>query len=146
MDIALEEAYLGIRAGHGGPFGAVVVKDGAIVGRGHNRVVADNDPTLHGEIVAIRDACKNLNTFDLSGCQLYTTAEPCPMCLGAVLWAGISQVYYGCDRLDSERIGFRDSAFYEQMAENKSRLIPCGREKCRQLFEEYAAMREKTMY
>lgn len=82
MQAALEEAYAGIEAGDGGPFGTVIVKDGEIVGRGHNRVVVNQDPTCHGEMEAIRDACRNLGTFDLSGCELYTTAEPCPMCLG----------------------------------------------------------------
>ena len=89
MQAALEEAYAGIEAGDGGPFGTVIVRDGEIVGRGHNRVVVNQDPTCHGEMEAIRDACKNLGTFDLSGCELYTTAEPCPMCLGATLWANI---------------------------------------------------------
>lgn len=83
------------RPGTADPFGTVIVKDGEIVGRGHNRVVVNQDPTCHGEMEAIRDACRNLGTFDLSGCELYTTAEPCPMCLGATLWANIPVVYYG---------------------------------------------------
>ena len=111
MEIALQEAYDGIEKGHGGPFGAVVVKDGNIVGRGHNRVLYKKDPTCHGEMEAIRDACKNLGTHDLSDCSLYTTAEPCPMCLGGILWANIKEVYFGCDRLDTDKIGFRDDIF-----------------------------------
>lgn len=146
MDSALEEAYAGIRAGDGGPFGSVVVKDGKIVGRGHNGVVSHKDPTLHGEVAAIRDACKNLDTFDLSGCDLYTTAEPCPMCLGACLWAGIRAIYYGCTRDDSAAIGFRDSAFYDFMRDPSSRLHPLGREKCLALFEEYRNMEDRTPY
>ena len=113
MEAALQEAYEGIEKNHGGPFGAVVVKNGKIVGRGHNRVLYKKDPTCHGEMEAIRDACKNLGTHDLTGCQLYTTAEPCPMCLGGILWSNIQEVYFGCDRIDTDRIGFRDDVFYE---------------------------------
>ena len=115
MEAALQEAYEGIEKNHGGPFGAVVVKDGRIVGRGHNRVLYKKDPTCHGEMEAIRDACKNLGTHDLTGCQLYTTAEPCPMCLGGILWSNIQEVYFGCDRIDTDRIGFRDDVFYEYL-------------------------------
>lgn len=113
MQAALQEAYAGIAAHEGGPFGSVVVKDGVIVGRGHNQVLALHDPTCHGEMQAIRDACKQLATHDLSECELYTTAEPCPMCLGAIMWANITTVYYGCNRVDSAEIGFRDDAFYQ---------------------------------
>lgn len=96
------------------PFGTVIVdKNGKVVGTGHNRVVLDNDPTAHGEVTAIRNACKNLGTFDLSGCTLYTSCEPCPMCLNACKWANISEVYYAADRYDAENIGFRDRVFYE---------------------------------
>ena len=95
MKIAISEARKGISAGHGGPFGCVIVKDGKIVGKGHNEVVKRNDPTCHGEVMAIRDACKNIGSFDLSGCDLYTTAEPCPMCAGAIMWANIKKVWYG---------------------------------------------------
>jgi len=96
------------------PFGCVIVdRDGKIVGEGHNHVVLDNDPTAHGEVVAIRNACKNLGTFDLSGCILYTSCEPCPMCLNACKWANIAEVYYAADRYDAENIGFRDRVFYE---------------------------------
>ena len=96
------------------PFGCVIVDaKGNIVGQGHNRVVLDNDPTAHGEVMAIRNACKNLETFDLSGCILYTSCEPCPMCLNACKWANIKEVYYAADRYDAEDIGFRDRVFYE---------------------------------
>lgn len=96
------------------PFGCVIVdKNGKIVGEGYNHVVLDNDPTAHGEVVAIRNACKNLGTFDLSGCILYTSCEPCPMCLNACKWANITEVYYAADRYDAENIGFRDRVFYE---------------------------------
>ena len=113
MKIAISEARKGISAGHGGPFGCVIVKDGKIVGKGHNEVVKRNDPTCHGEVMAIRDACKNIGSFDLSGCDLYTTAEPCPMCAGAIMWANIKKVWYGCNIADTDSIGFRDKQFYE---------------------------------
>ena len=148
MQAALEEAYAGIKAGDGGPFGTVIVKDGEIVGRGHNRVVVNQDPTCHGEMEAIRDACKNLGTFDLSGCELYTTAEPCPMCLGATLWANIPVVYYGCTREDSDGIGFRDEVFYEYLAGENDLLTVSEfeRESCLELFEAYTEIEEKTAY
>lgn len=148
MQAALEEAYAGIEAGDGGPFGTVIVKDGEIVGRGHNRVVVNQDPTCHGEMEAIRDACKNLGTFDLSGCELYTTAEPCPMCLGATLWANIPVVYYGCTREDSDEIGFRDEVFYEYLAGENDLLTVSGfeRERCLELFEAYTEIEGKTEY
>lgn len=141
MQIAIDEAYQGIQAGDGGPFGSVIVKDGEIVGRGHNRVLANNDPTCHGEMEAIRDACRNLGTHDLTGCELYTTAEPCPMCLGAVLWSNMDAVYYGCTREDSAEIGFRDDAFYRQLngEEETVSLQEFDRGTCRQLFDDYAA-------
>lgn len=104
MEEAIKEAENGIGVGDGGPFGCVIVKDNKIVGRGHNLVVSHNDPTAHGEIIAIRNACENLGTFSLSGCQLYTTAEHCPMCLAALLWARIDKVYYGCRVADTAEI------------------------------------------
>lgn len=141
MQIAIDEAYQGIQAGDGGPFGSVIVKDGEIVGQGHNRVLANNDPTCHGEMEAIRDACRNLGTHDLTGCELYTTAEPCPMCLGAVLWSNMDAVFYGCTREDSAEIGFRDDAFYRQLngEEETVSLREFDRGTCRQLFDDYAA-------
>ena len=113
MRQAIAEAREGIHAGHGGPFGTVIVKDGKIVGRGHNCVLSLNDPTCHGEVAAIRDAGKKLGTFDLSGCELYTTGEPCHMCLCACMWANISKIYYGCTIEDNSIIGFRDGKFDE---------------------------------
>ena len=141
MEAALQEAYDGIEKNHGGPFGAVVVKDGRIVGRGHNRVLYKKDPTCHGEMEAIRDACKNLETHDLTGCQLYTTAEPCPMSLGGILWANIQEVYFGCDRIDTDHIGFRDDVFYEYL-DGKNDILSIRQidhEECLSLFEDYEA-------
>ena len=148
MEEALKEAYTGIEHGHGGPFGSVVVKDGTIVGRGHNRVIYKKDPTCHGEMEAIRDACHNLNTHDLSGCELYTTAEPCPMCLGAIIWANIKTVHYGCNRMDTDAIGFRDDIFYEYL-NGKTELLEMSelsREECLLLFERYRTLDNKTLY
>lgn len=96
------------------PFGCIIIdKDGKIIGEGHNRVALDNDPTAHGEVMAIRNACKNIGSFDLSGCILYTSCEPCPMCLNAAKWANIAEIYYAADRCDAENIGFRDRVFYD---------------------------------
>lgn len=148
MKIAIEEAYDGINAGDGGPFGAVIVKDGKIIGRGHNRVVKNGDPTCHGEMEAIRDACKRMGTFDLSGATIYTTGEPCPMCLGAILWANIEKVYYGCNVIDTERIGFRDEKFYElSKPENKARFeTELDRDECLELYDEYLKKTNRTAY
>lgn len=138
MKMAIQEATKGISNQHGGPFGSVVVKDGKVIAKGHNKVVKDNDPTLHGEIDAIRKACKKLGTYDLSGCTLYTTAAPCPMCLGAILWSNIEMVYYGCNVDDSEAIGFRDKKFYELDDEAKAKFIKeLDRAECKKLFNKY---------
>lgn len=148
MQIAVTEADTGIQAGHGGPFGAVIVKDGEIVGRGHNSVLLQKDPTAHGEVMAIRDACRQLDTFHLEDCALYTTAEPCPMCLGAILWAGITEVYYGCSCADTADIGFRDSEFYEVLAGNTKllRMETVDREACQALFARYQAIHGHILY
>ncbi|OCA82559.1 MULTISPECIES: nucleoside deaminase [Bacillaceae] len=147
MKAAVEEAYEGIKQGHGGPFGAVIVKDGKIIGKGHNMVVKELDPTMHGEIVAIKEACLHENHYDLSGAELYTTAEPCPMCLGAILWAGITTVYYGCDRLDTDKIGFRDDVFYKMIDGKRSYdLQRVDHEECKGLFKAYQAIENRVIY
>lgn len=97
----------------GGPFGAVVIKDNKIVGKGVNKVIAKHDPTAHAEVEAIRDACINLQTHDLTGCELYATGFPCPMCMSAIIWANIKKVYYSCDYKDAEEIGFRDRFIFD---------------------------------
>ena len=148
MKIALNEAYKGILNGHGGPFGAVIVKDNKVIAKGHNEVVKNNDPTCHGEMMAIHKACKKLKTFDLSGCEIYTTGEPCPMCLAAILWANISKVYYGCNIVDTAKIGFRDSAFYDfqNNEETKKAFIKeLDREECLKLYDKYLTL-ERTKY
>ena len=111
--VALSRKCLG--TGKGGPFGAVVVKDGQSVGRGSNSVSLLNDPTAHAEVMAIREACKNLGTFQLEGCEIYTSCEPCPMCMGAIYWARPERVYYAADRQDAARAGFDDSFIYEEL-------------------------------
>ncbi|MBK1826568.1 nucleoside deaminase [Haloferula rosea] len=116
MRRAIELARNGMQRGDGGPFGAVVVRDGTIIGEGWNRVVADNDPTAHGEVTAIRDACTKLGNFDLTGCEIHTTGEPCPMCLGAIHWARIGRIYYGFRIEDAARGGFDDLKFYDTFA------------------------------
>ena len=104
MNMAIKEARKGINAGHGGPFGAVIVKDGIVISKGHNTVLKDNDPTCHGEMQAIRKACKKLHTFDLSGCEIYTTGEPCPMCMAAIYWARPKAVYFANTIRDAAKI------------------------------------------
>ena len=147
MRQAIAEAREGINAGHGGPFGTVIVKDGKIVGRGHNCVLLLNDPTCHGEVSAIRDAGKNLGTFDLSGCELYTTGEPCHMCLCACMWANISKIYYGCTIDDNSIIGFRDGKF-DEIFGGRDKLgdymLEIGRDECLKLFEEYKNMQHQN--
>ena len=147
MKLAVEEAAKGIASNEGGPFGCVIVKNGEVVGKGHNQVVKNNDPTCHGEMMAIRDACRKTGNFDLSGCELYTTGEPCPMCFGAILWANISKVFYGCNIKDTEKIGFRDRRFYEDSEKIKAELFEeNGREECLELYRKYSQRIEKTNY
>lgn len=122
MRKAISLAFEGMRAGKGGPFGAVVVKDGKVIGQGSNRVLQGNDPTAHAEVEAIRDACRHLNHFQLTGCTLYTSCEPCPMCLGAIYWARPDKVYYACDRQDAAKAGFDDDFIYREIP-----LDPCDR-------------------
>ncbi len=111
---AIELSRENIKKG-GGPFGAVIVKNGKIVGEGCNRVTASNDPTAHAEVEAIRQACQNLSSFDLSGCEIYTSCEPCPMCLGAIYWARLSQIYFGNTKTDAAQIQFDDNFIYQEL-------------------------------
>ena len=149
MKEAIKEAEKGIANGDGGPFGAVVVKDGVIIGKGHNKVLKNNDATCHGEMEAIKNASKKLGTFDLSGCFLYTTGEPCPMCLSACLWANIEKVYCGCSLMDNEKIGFRDKKFDSLMGGRKNLknyLIELNRKECLELFEKYLKIENRKNY
>lgn len=155
MKIADNLAKENIQTNHGGPFGAVIVKDGKIVGKSGNKVIQNNDPTAHAEVMAIRNACQNLNTFDLTGCVLYTTCYPCPMCLSASIWANIHTVYYGNTKEDASAIGFRDDKIYQyfknlnQENEDHSilQLIPLDQKETKQTFDEFQNKTEnKTMY
>lgn len=140
MKMAIREAYKGIANGDGGPFGAVIVKDDKVIAKAHNLVLKNNDPTCHGEMTAIRKACKKLGTFDLTGCEIYTTGYPCPMCMCAIQWANIKTVYYGCNIMDTEEIGFRDKQFYE----NPLEPVEVARKECLKLYEDYKAMDAKN--
>ena len=139
-----------LKNGRGGPFGAVVVKDGEIVGRGSNRVTADNDPTAHAEVVAIREACKNLNSFQLTGCEIYASCEPCPMCLGAIYWARPERIYYAARRDDASDVDFDDTFIYEEFEIAPSeRRIPAtehDREEACKVLKEWADCSYKVDY
>ena len=145
MEIAVSEAREGILNHDGGPFGAVVVKNGEVISSGHNRVLSSNDSTCHGEIDVIRKAESKLGTYDLSDCELYTTAEPCQMCLGAILWANIKKVYYGCRLSDNGSIGFRDVKFDEMIGGRPGLpddfMEEKDREMCLEVFNEYGKMK-----
>ena len=116
MHAAITEAAAGLAAAEGGPFGAVIVRDGRVIARAHNQVVALNDPTAHAEVQAIRAACRALGKFDLSGCEIYATCEPCPMCFAAIQWARLDRLHYGASRQDAAAIGFDDAAIYDVLA------------------------------
>lgn len=140
MQQAIAEARKGIELGHGGPFGTVIVKDGKVVAKAHNMVLKNHDATAHGEMMAIGEAGRVLGTHDLSGCTLYTTGEPCHMCLCACLWANIEKVYYGCTIEDNGMIGFRDDKFNDIFGGRDklgTLLTESCRKECLQLFEEY---------
>lgn len=146
IDIALE----GMDRGKGGPFGAVIVKDGVIVGEGSNEVTSTDDPTAHAEVVAIRRACEKLGDFQLKGCELYTTCEPCPMCIGAIYWARPDKVYYGSTKEDAAVIGFDDQFIYEEidvaMQERKIPFVQMYREGTIGLFEKWDEKDDRVDY
>ncbi len=150
MRRAIELAREGMRRGDGGPFGAVIARDGEIIGEGWNRVLATNDPTAHGEITAIRDACSRLGTFSLEGAEIHSTGEPCPMCLGAIHWARIGAIFYGFGMEDAAAIGFDDREFFRQFVlppeERRIRQSALCRGEALRLAREYAAMPEKRLY
>ena len=125
MARAIQLSINNVQSGRGGPFGAVVVRDGAIIGEAANQVTSTNDPTAHAEVLAIRGACQKLATFDLAGCEIYTSCEPCPMCLGAIYWARLARVYFANADADASKIGFDDSLIYREIAQPHSqRKIP----------------------
>lgn len=140
----------GIDANNGGPFGAVVVRNGEIIGEGSNRVTSTNDPTAHAEIVAIREACRNLNSFQLEGCEIYTSCEPCPMCLGAIYWARPARMFFACTRQDAANAGFDDDFIYEEIAlpvnERRIETVNFLRDEGLLLFENWIKKPDKTEY
>ncbi len=150
MGTAVREAFKGMTANEGGPFGAVIVKEGRVIAKGHNRVVKTNDPTAHAEIVSIRRASKKLGSFDLSDCEIYSTCEPCPMCLAAIYWARIRRLFYGCTKEDAAKIGFADesidAAIKGKRSARKLRLIPMEREGCLKAFAAWRQKADKIPY
>ena len=154
MKIAKELSEDNLKTNVGGPFGACVVKDGKIIGKGSNHVLSNNDPTAHAEVMAIRDACKNINSYDLNGCELYTSCYPCPMCLSAIIWANIKKVYYGNTKEDAANIGFRDDYIYNYIksltdnTNDKSVLkLECiDREETIETFNQFIEKSDKTIY
>ena len=154
MDVAIDLSDDNFDKNYGGPFGACVVKDGKIIGKGINRVIKNNDPTAHAEVVAIRNACKNLGTYDLSGCEIYTSCYPCPMCLSAIIWANVKKVYYGNTKEDAADIGFRDDFIYDYIEnlandiEDKKvlNLKSMNREDAIKVFEQYKEDKDKIVY
>lgn len=154
MKIAKDLADENLITNAGGPFGAVVVKDGKIIGKASNHVLKNIDPTAHAEVEAIRDACKNINSHDLSGCELYTTSYPCPMCLSAIIWSNIKKVYYGNTKEDADRIGFRDDFIYDfifkldknDIDENTLKLENLDREETIKTFNNYENKDDKEIY
>ncbi len=150
MQEAIQLSLNGVVNNEGGPFGCVIVKGDEIVGRGNNKVTSSNDPTAHAEVTAIRDACKNLNTFQLTDCEVYTSCEPCPMCLGAIYWARPKVVYFANTRKDAADIGFDDSMIYDEMnvciEERKIPILPLGRIEALKVFQEWNNKTDKTEY
>jgi tRNA(Arg) A34 adenosine deaminase TadA len=147
---AIDLAKKGMLAGNGGPFGCVIVKDGKIVGQGSNMVLKTKDPTAHAEVVAIRDACKTLDNFQLDGCEVYTSCEPCPMCLGAIFWARPAKVYYACTKNDAAEAGFDDDFIYQEIevnpADRKIPMLSLLREESLKAFELWKEKGDKEVY
>lgn len=150
MAEAIELSLRNIRKGMGGPFAALVVRDGTILGRGTNLVASSNDPTAHAEIVAIREACKSLGTFQLSGCEVFTSCEPCPMCMGAIYWARPKAVYYANTRSDAAAIGFDDEFLYNELTispqQRKIPMMQLLRTEALLVFKEWGEMENKVRY
>ncbi len=152
MEIAKELSEETLTTNTGGPFGACIVKDGKIIGKGSNHVLSNNDPTAHAEIMAIRDACKNINSYDLSECEVYTSCYPCPMCLSAIIWSNIKKVYYENTKEDASNIGFRDNFIYEfikQLPDNSNNVLclKCiDREETIKSFVKFKEKSDKLIY
>ncbi|MDC7245373.1 MAG: nucleoside deaminase [Sphaerochaetaceae bacterium] len=150
MRLAAAEAEKTMRENIGGPFGAAIVKDGKLIAVASNTVLRDSDPSAHAEVNAIRKAGRILQTHDLSGCEIYATGYPCPMCLSAIIWANIKKVYYGCEAWEAEKAGFRDDMIYDYLEKNRKdenllKLDQVGHDDCERLYEEYTK-EKKTVY
>ncbi|HTW59217.1 MAG TPA: nucleoside deaminase [Terriglobales bacterium] len=144
MTRAIQLSLDNVRSGQGGPFGAVIVKDGSILAEGVNRVTSTNDPTAHAEVVAIREACAKLGAFELNDCEIYTSCEPCPMCLGAIYWARLTRIYYGNAAADASAIGFDDSFIYRELGHTlPQRAIPMVQTMREQALAAFRAWQEK---
>lgn len=147
---AIELAIANVRSGKGGPFGAVVVSNGEFIAEGVNLVTTNSDPTAHAEVVAIREACRKLGQFQLTGCEIYTSCEPCPMCLGAIYWARPAKVYFGASAADAAAIGFEDSFIYQQLAiptvDRSIPMVPLLREEALAAFREWDQKSDKVAY
>ena len=150
MQYAIELGRKGMEAGNGGPFGAIVVKNGKIIGEGWNRVLSSNDPTAHGEITAIRDACKNIQSYDLSGCELYTSGEPCPMCLSAIYWAHVDRVFYGFNIQATATANFDDAFIFKELnkpaSERKIPEIQILEAEALKILKDYIANPDRVIY
>ncbi|HEX4372187.1 MAG TPA: nucleoside deaminase [Puia sp.] len=150
MQEAVKTGLEGMRKSNGGPFGCVIVKDDEIIGRGYNRVTRENDPTAHAEVVAIRDACKNLENFQLTDCEIYATSEPCPMCMGAIYWARPKKIFYANTCKDAADIGFDDSFIYNELnkpeGKRKIEIQRLPSDNAKQMFEEWKLKNDKTLY
>ncbi|MBN1271054.1 MAG: nucleoside deaminase [Candidatus Aminicenantes bacterium] len=150
MARAIKEAINGMNKNEGGPFGAVIVRNGKMIAQAHNMVIKTNDPTAHAEIMAIRRASKKLGHFHLPDCEIYTTCEPCPMCLAAIHWARIPRIYYACTRNDAEAAGFDDNLFHKtitgETSKNRVSLVQVERTSCLKLFEIWEQKKDKIFY
>ncbi|WP_018395348.1 nucleoside deaminase [Bacillus sp. 37MA] len=150
MAHAIQLAKENVDTGHGGPFGAIVVKDGEIIGKGCNEVTASNDPTAHAEVQAIREACQHLESFQLTGCEIYTSCEPCPMCIGAIYWARPDAVYYACTKEEAAAIGFDDQFIYEELGqpieERSLKMKKLVIDKSKEPFENWTTSSKKIIY
>ncbi len=150
MEEAIALAEKGIKNDEGGPFGCVIVKEDKIIGRGNNKVTSTNDPTAHAEIIAIREACKKLESYQLEDCEIYSSCEPCPMCLGAIYWARPKVIYYGNSRKDAAEIGFDDSIIYDEISSDLSKrkipLINICRKEANETFAEWRQKKDKKTY
>lgn len=150
MQMAIEEAEKGMRANAGGPFGVVIVRNGEVIAKGHNRVVETNDPTAHAEITAIREATTKLQNFDLSDCEIYSSCEPCPMCFAAIHWAKMRKLYYGCTQKDAAKIGFDDQFIYDVIKgtakELQVQIEQIDHDECMKPFQEWEEKEDRTQY